>query len=239
MQDSPSKTILLIRHTECVGPGYLGDFIKRRGLKSQLLTLDTGESLPAQPDAYSAVIALGGEMNAHQEKEFPFLKAENDFIRTLVEKKIPYLGICLGGQLLAKAMNGVVTKNAVPEFGPHEIALTEAGQKDPLFAGFPKRFPFCQWHGDTFSQLPDKAVLLAEGNACKHQAFRYGTNAYGLQFHPEVTALLLAVWCRDFGGQLNSSRQAHEIQDRFAVHAAECIKHSERLFKNFFQLSGV
>lgn len=204
-----------------------------------MLNLDAGEKFPETLDAFSAVIALGGEMNVYQEKEFPFLKDEGEFIQKLVEQEIPYLGICLGGQLLAKTMGGKVSKNAIEEFGPHEIALTDAGKKDPLFAGFPARFPFCQWHADTFSTLPPDAVLLAEGNACKHQAFRYGTNAYGLQFHPEVTAIMLDGWCVDFEAQLKSSRQAVEIKARFAQHGAECIKHSERLLKNFFLLANI
>ncbi len=233
------KTILVLRHSPNVGPGYLEDFIKRRGLIQQLVALDAGDDLPKNPDEFGAVVALGGEMSVHSEKDFPFLKKENEFIRQSVKMGVPYLGLCLGGQLLAKAMSGKVTLNPVKEIGPYEIALNAEGLKDPLFAGFPDRFPFCQWHSDTFSELPPEAVLLAGSTACKHQAFRYGKTAYGLQFHPEATTLVLEQWCREFGSDLESPAHGHRVQEKYALCAADCVKHSDRLFKNFFQTANV
>lgn len=234
-----SQTILVLRHSHHVGPGYLGDFLKRRGLKQHLVALDRGEALPASPEEFGAVVVLGGEMNVHDEKKHPFLKPENTFIQQTIQRGVPYLGLCLGGQLLAKAMGGEVTKNPVKEIGPYEIALTESGSSDPLFAEFPPRFPFCQWHGDTFSTLPPDAVLLASNAMCKHQAFRLGAHAYGLQFHPETTELVLANWCRDFGSDLASSQEGIEVRQKYAQCAAECVKLSDRLFKNFFLAAKV
>lgn len=234
-----SKNILVLRHSSSVGPGYLEDFIKRRGLTQHLLDLHEGASLPANPDEFGAVIVLGGEMNAYAEDSFPFLKKENDFIRRTVQHGVPFLGLCLGGQLLAKALGGKVTKNSEKEIGPYEIALTEEGARDPLFAGFSERFPFCQWHGDTFSSLPSDSVLLASSATCKHQAFRHGTNAYGVQFHPEVTPLVLESWCHDFSSDLTSSQHGIEVKKRYALCAADCIKLSDRLFKNFFLIARV
>lgn len=233
------KTILVLRHSSRVGPGYLEDSIKRRGLTMQLVALDADDALPENPDEFGAVVVLGGEMSARSEKEFPFLKKENEFIRKTVKQGVPFLGLCLGGQLLAKAMSGKVTLNPVKEIGPYEIALNDAGLKDPLFAGFPDRFPFCQWHSDTFSELPPEAVLLAGSAACKHQAFRYGKTAYGLQFHPEVTTLVLEQWCRDFSKDLESPAHGQSVQEKYALCAADCVKHSDRLFKNFFLLANV
>jgi GMP synthase-like glutamine amidotransferase len=106
----------------------------------------------------------------------------------------PFLGVCLGHQLLAAALGGVVRLMEQQEIGLGEVTLTEAGRRDPLFAGFAAPVETFQWHGAEVSQLPDGAEVLAMNSSCPIQAFRYGRHAYGLQYHVEITASTVAEW---------------------------------------------
>ncbi len=138
---------------------------------------------------------MGGAMNVYEEDNYPFLKAENIFIKKVLEKEIPYIGICLGSQLLAKACGAAVMKAPVKEIGWFDVALTLEAAHDPLFQGLAGPLEVFQWHEDTFT-IPDGGVLLATSAACKNQAFRYGKNAYGLQFHVEITPDMIWSWVK-------------------------------------------
>jgi GMP synthase (glutamine-hydrolysing) len=132
-------------------------------------------------------------MSVQDTAPFPFLRELKRQIREVVRRGIPYLGICLGGQLLAEVLGGKVHVQKCGERGCHEISLTEQGERDPMFSGMPKRFTSFQWHGDSFD-LPPGAVHLARTETCPFQAFRWGERAYGIQFHPEVTTEIVSVW---------------------------------------------
>ncbi|MBF0571752.1 MAG: type 1 glutamine amidotransferase [Candidatus Omnitrophica bacterium] len=186
--------ILIIKHIDIEGPGTLGDFLKNRKEPFLINDLGAGGQIPADPRIFKAVVVLGGPMNVDEEKSFPFLKPENDFIQKVLEAEVPYLGICLGVQLLAKAAGTKVVRSPVKEIGWYKIQLTSDGKKDPLFKGFCPQDPVYQWHGDMF-QIPSNGKLLATSEGCPHQALRVGKNAYGLQFHIEVTDKSIKEWC--------------------------------------------
>jgi GMP synthase-like glutamine amidotransferase len=152
-----------------------------------------GEPLPELQDI-TALIVLGGAMGANDDQRYPFLTALKELIRAVVAAQIPYLGICLGGQLLAAALDTAVASNRWEELGTHAVTLTEAGTAERLFSGVAATFSTFQWHHDSFD-LPANATLLASSPACRHQAFRIGHNAWGLQFHPEVTPAIIRSWC--------------------------------------------
>jgi GMP synthase (glutamine-hydrolysing) len=189
--------ILIIKHIDIEGPGTLGDFLKAQGEDFRIIELGAGEKLPEDPKAFKAVVVLGGPMNVDEESRFPFLKPENDFIQQVLKAKVPYLGICLGSQLLAKAAGARVVKSPVKEIGWYQVQLTAEGKKDPLFDGFRENDPIYHWHGDMF-QIPSNGVLLASAQGCPHQALKVGTNAYGLQFHVEVTDRSIKEWCDEY-----------------------------------------
>jgi GMP synthase-like glutamine amidotransferase len=132
-------------------------------------------------------------MNVDETDQHPFLAVEVDWMRRAVEAQTPLLGVCLGAQLLAKTLGAAVRPNGVKEIGWYEIDLLAAAEADPLFGGGPSRATVFQWHGDTFD-LPRGAELLATGRDCRHQAFRFGPCAWGLQFHVEMTAALIDCW---------------------------------------------
>jgi GMP synthase-like glutamine amidotransferase len=134
-------------------------------------------------------------MDVWQEDRYPWLRPEKAAIRYWVtDLGRPFLGVCLGHQLLASALGGAVRLMDQQEIGLHEVTLTEAGRRDPLFAGFAKAVETFQWHGAEIVRLPDGAETLAGNAACPIQAFRYGPHAYGLQYHVEITASTVDEW---------------------------------------------
>lgn len=153
-----------------------------------------GEQLPDYGD-FSALVILGGSMGANDDLIHPFLTRIKSLIRVAVAAGTPILGICLGGQLLAASLGAKVESNRWGELGTLPVNLTEAGVADPLFSSIAATFSSFQWHNDSFD-LPEGALLLASSPACQNQAFRFGNNAWGLQFHPEVTEEIIENWSK-------------------------------------------
>lgn len=133
-------------------------------------------------------------MGANDERKHPFLQEVKQLIRQIVPAGIPYLGICLGGQLLAAALGAKVFYGRWEELGILPVRLTTEGKADRLFRGIDEQFSTFQWHKDSFD-IPAGGVLLATSEACHHQTFRVGESAWGLQFHPEVTDPIIRDWC--------------------------------------------
>lgn len=187
------KRALVIRNVDIEGPGLLANWFTDAGWAPDLRRADCADPLPDHLDGHDGLIVLGGPMSVHDQAEYPHLARAEDLIRQAVATGIPTLGICLGAQLIAKAMGAEVRPNAVKEIGCYPVRLTDDAQRDPLFAGLGPEMTVFQWHGDTFT-LPPGATLLAAAPLCHHQAFRIGANAYGLQFHMEVTADMVEAW---------------------------------------------
>lgn len=180
----------IIQNDPEVPPGNLLDSLKRPYALHHPYR-DGG--LPLGDDI-SGLIVLGGAMGANDDDKHPFLADLKVLIRQVVMAGIPYLGICLGGQLLASALGAQVVSNRWEELGSLTVRLTKDGRNDQLFANLEHEFTTFQWHHDSFD-LPEGAVLLATSAACPHQAFKVGNNAWGLQFHPEVTEQIIRDWC--------------------------------------------
>jgi GMP synthase-like glutamine amidotransferase len=190
--------VLVIQHEAAGGPGYLGEALERRGATLEVVHLYAGDRIP-DLDGYDLLLVMGGVMNAYQEDDYPWLADEVRVMRAAVAAKTPVLGVCLGGQLLARALGAQVHLGGVTEIGLIPIALTDAGRADPLFEGMGNGLEAAEWHYDTFA-IPSGAVALAASATCAHQAFRFGDCAYGVQFHPEVTPAMLAEWIREGRG---------------------------------------
>lgn len=193
-----------------------------------------GEVLP-EVEQIPALIVMGGAMGATDDVRHPFLSELKNLIRSIVAARTPYLGICLGGQLLAAALGAPVVSHRWEELGTLNVSLTAEGKKDRLFAGIPEEFSTFQWHHDSFD-LPDDGVLLAASAACPHQAFRVGDSAWGLQFHPEMTEKIIRDWCAW------DSSTAVKTEERIAAYSSEAdayIVTARRLLHNFLQLAGM
>lgn len=194
--------VLIVQHVSAEGPGLLQEVFSRQGWEPDLRCMDTpGTTLPVSLDGYHAYVILGGPMGAYEEDVYPYLYQVQRLIRQAVSAKIPTLGVCLGGQLIARALGAHVGPNRVREIGWYPVSLTEAGKGDPLFTGLPPEFLVFQWHQDTFD-LPKGARLLARGESCLHQGFVYGDCAWALQFHLEVTPDMVTHWAEIYAAEL-------------------------------------
>jgi GMP synthase (glutamine-hydrolysing) len=184
---------VVLQHVPYEGPGALALAVSDAGADLTVVRIDLGEPVPPPAAAASmaGLVVLGGPMGVHD--DLPWLADERALLRAGVEDGLPVLGVCLGAQQLALALGGDVTPGPAPECGIGEVHLTAAAVGDALFDAAPTPLPCVHWHGDTFS-LPEGAVRLAGNDAYENQAFRIGACAYGLQFHVEVTASLVAHW---------------------------------------------
>ena len=194
--------VLVIKHVISEGPGAIGDFIKSRGYRLGIVELGKGQTLPESLAGVKAVLSMGGPMGAYEESEYPFLKEEDILIKKALENSIPFLGICLGAQLLAKATGSAVKKGGCSEIGFFNVEITEKGQDDILFNNVSKSLEVFQWHNDSFT-IPNDGVLLAQGEKCENQAFKMGKCAYGLQFHVEYTPKMVEKWLLDDSNSSN------------------------------------
>jgi GMP synthase-like glutamine amidotransferase len=224
-----TPSVLVLQHETHDGPGYLGEALLRRGATLDIVRLDVGESIP-DLSAYDMLLVMGGTMNVYQEDKHAWLVEETRAIRQAVESDKAVLGVCLGGQLLAKALHAPVRIGAATEIGLTPITLTEAGKTDPLFEGLPQ-IEAVEWHDDTFD-IPFGAIALACSEGCNNQAFRFGERAYGLQFHPEVSPEMLAEWIKESSDSVDRSSFQRAVESKVSALQAQ----ADRLINNFIRI---
>jgi GMP synthase-like glutamine amidotransferase len=188
--------ILVFQHLAVEHPGVFREFWDEKGHEWVPVELDAGEAIPDM-EGFDLLAVMGGPMDVWQEDLHPWLVTEKAAIQHWVrDLGRPYLGLCLGHQLLADALGGRVSLMARPEVGLCNVQLTEAGRKDAVLAGVPDVIETLQWHGAEIASLPVGGVVLAANEACPIQAFRWGDKAYGFQFHTEITSSTVADWKR-------------------------------------------
>ena len=218
----------IIQNDPEVPPGNISEILDALGVSSVVHHPYCADPLPDLRDV-TALIVLGGSMGANDDASHPFLYDLKIFIRQVVDAEKPYLGICLGGQLLAAALGARVESNRWEELGTLPVTLTDAARGDLLLAGLPQTFATFQWHHDSFD-LPEGAVLLASSPMCHHQAFRCGTSAWGAQFHPEATEQIIRDWC---SWDPATAVRVDDLLEVFSAGESRYRETSLQLMKNF------
>ena len=234
--------ILFIKHIDIEGPGTIADFLQDNKLQYEIVDLSRGDRVPRLEKTFQAIICLGGPMNVYEEDKYPFLREEDGLLKRVIEEQAPFLGVCLGAQLIAKAAGARVSKNPVKEIGWYKTVLNDEGLQDGLFQGFPEIFKVFQWHGDTFS-IPQGGKRLAFSELCQNQVLKHGRNCYGIQFHVEITRDMIAEWADAYQSELESlkglvsdKKKMLEDYDRLK---SGYTKQAEQFYVNFFTLAGM
>lgn len=189
--------ILTLQHNDISPSGVIGAAIAEAGGVEDVRFPEHGDALPEDTGRHDGLLVLGGTQHAADDAAHPYLPAELDLIRAFAAAGKPVLGICLGSQLLARALGGSVRRHHTPEVGFTAIEATAMAESDPLLRGLTPLPRLMHWHHDSFD-LPQGARLLATNALCPNQAFTAGPGLYGLQFHLEVTAGIVQGWVNAF-----------------------------------------
>jgi GMP synthase-like glutamine amidotransferase len=232
--------ILVLQHTRADTPGIFEKYLQRDGHPCDIVTVAGGADLP-NLDGYDGLWVMGGPMDVWEDDKHPWLTGEANLIRHAVkDRKMPYLGIGLGHQLLARALDGVVDIATAPEVGVMEVELTRPGARAPIFEGLPPRFEVLQWHGAAVQSTPPMAEILAQSPACMNQAMQWGDRACSMQFHPEVEPGLITrrTGHPDHAATLQNALgpdAAGAMETACAEKMAEFNDRADRLYRNWMR----
>ena len=199
--------VVVFQHNPSCSIGLLGDVLNAHKIEWRY----AGEDHPG-PENAQAVVSLGGPMSVND--PLAKLREEERYIVRAISSGVPVLGICLGAQLIARCLGAEVRAMGRKEIGWRAVNFTDAGARDPLVAGLGHEETVFQWHGEEFD-LPSGAERLAESSLCRNQAFRWGSNVYGFQFHPEVTPEIILSWCEE-DSRCGDLREAEGLIDACA-----------------------
>lgn len=206
-------SVLILKNVASEGPGTIEDFLREQDTPYRIADLEK-EAVPGAED-FDTLVMMGGPMSVNEEEIYPYIKREMELVREFIARDGKVLGICLGAQIMAKALGAKVYEGPEREIGWYDIELTEEGIRDPLIkklavhprAGdFWRRFKVFHWHGETFD-IPPGAVRLAKSALYPNQAFRYGNNSYAFQFHIEVRKEMIYEWLKDEPGDRDQLRK--------------------------------
>ena len=189
--------ILAIQHISIEDPGYIKDLMIKDGVNITTVELDEGEKIPNNLNFFDGMLCMGGPMDTWMEKDYPWLIEEKKKIKEfVVDLNKPYLGFCLGCQLLGEVIGGKVVKTNNPEIGMLDVNFLDEKKKDILFADFPEKITSLQWHSFEVQELEKNkdVTLIASSKETKYQIFRYKNNAYGIQFHIEIKDTTVNEW---------------------------------------------
>ena len=191
------KEVIVLQHINIGDPGYIKDLMIKDNINLTTIELDEGEKIPQDLSKYDAMFCMGGPMDTWMEKDYPWLIEEKKKIKEfVVDLKKPYLGFCLGCQLLGEVVGGSVVKSKNPEIGMLNINFSDNKKSDLLFSQFPDQIKSLQWHSYEAQGLEDKEdiTLLASSPETKYQIFKYQKHAYGIQFHIEIKDTTVGEW---------------------------------------------
>jgi GMP synthase (glutamine-hydrolysing) len=195
-------SVVAVRHVHFEHLGTFAGVLERAGWSIRIVDAGVEDVSGIDPSAPDLLVVLGGPIGAYEEDKYPFLRDELRLLEQRLASGRPVIGICLGAQLMARALGARVYPGPAKEIGWHPLTLTAAGQESPLV--HLDGVPVLHWHGDTFD-LPQGAQLLASTDICRHQAFALGRNVLGLQFHAEVDAADIERWLIGHASEIASA----------------------------------
>ncbi len=203
------RPVVVFRFSQTEGPGYLGDFLTRKGILWTQVNVDSGDSVPEDINGFSGLVLMGGPMSVND--DLPWIPGVLKLIRQAVEQNVPVLGHCLGGQLMSRALGGQVTRNPVKEIGWGGVSKVGLNPAPGWLGELPSSFEVFQWHGETFS-IPDGAERLLESAFCANQAFLLGDRHLGLQCHIEMTDSMIKAWCMQGADEIAHAADSPAVQ---------------------------
>ncbi|MDC0142626.1 type 1 glutamine amidotransferase [Candidatus Pelagibacter sp.] len=236
--------VIVLQHINIEDPGFIKDLMIKEGVKLTTIELDQGEKIPNDLTKFDAMFCMGGPMDTWMEKDYPWLIEEKKKIKEFViELKKPYLGFCLGCQLLGEVVGGKVLKSNNPEIGMLNINFLENKKNDLLFNKFPDKITSLQWHSYEVKDLENNkdVTLLASSPETKYQIFKYQKHAYGIQFHIEVKDTTVGEWgcVPEYKSALEEQLGNNALQkfdEDAKAHMSDLNKYSEILYQNFKKL---
>lgn len=223
--------ILAIQNCRAESFGHYEICLESRGCELTIVHPYAGEDLP-QVEQFDAVLIGGTPDSVLALEQHRYLRKVAECLSAAVAARVPCLGVCCGGQLLAHILGARVSRCDHMAIGVYEVVLTDEGSRDPLLAGFPDSLPVFQWHGDTFA-VPDESTLLVAGDECRNQMFR-SASIVGVQFHLEVSAAEAAIWCDEYAPELDlAGKTKGQVVSEARAYEGEMQKLAERLLDNF------
>lgn len=204
------KPVGVFRFSDTEGPGHFATFLDANRVPWKLVKLDEGDCVPPSSEAFAGLAFMGGPMSAND--ELPWTQPVLALMRDAVARDVPVIGHCLGGQLLARALGGAVTKNPVKEIGWNRVEVVDSPRAREWFGGDLEEFTTFQWHGDTFS-IPPGGERILTGPHCPNQAYVMGDRHLGLQCHVEMTPEMIASWLASGAGELKANLASPAVQD--------------------------
>ena len=238
------KEVIVLQHINIEDPGHIKDLMIEDNINLTTIELDEGEKIPNDLSKFDAMFCMGGPMDTWMEKDYSWLIEEKKKIKEfVVELKKPYIGFCLGCQLLGEVVGGNVVKSKYPEIGMLNINFSQNKKSDLLFSEFPEKITSLQWHSYEVQNLENNKniTLLASSPETKYQIFKYQEHAYGIQFHIEVKDTTVGEW-----GCVPEYKSALEKQlgdgalkkfdEEAKIHMSNMNKYSNILYQNFKKL---
>jgi GMP synthase (glutamine-hydrolysing) len=227
--------VLICKNIESEGPGTIEDYLKAGEVPYHIVDLSSGEKLP-DPDIFNSLVIMGGPMSVNEDDIYPYIGEEENLVKDFIAKDKKILGICLGAQIMAKALGARVYAGPQKEIGWYNIELTGEGLEDPLIRclafhpavkDFWRQFKVFHWHGETFD-IPSGAIRLASSRLYPNQAFRFGIHAYAFQFHIEVRKEMILEWLRDERGFQTIKEDTETFYEEYTGRA-------KNFYKDFFR----
>src|SRR3989338_1596258 len=229
------QPILIFRHAPHEGPGYLADYLARHRLPHRLIRIDQGDPVPTSLDGIPGLVFMGGPMSVND--PLPWIPGVMALIRQAVAADLPVLGHCLGGQLISKALGGVITKGPVKEIGWLPVQRVAGPVADDWLDGLPREFEVYHWHGETFS-IPPGATRILGSRDCANQAFVLG-KTLGFQCHIEMTADMVREWARVGADEITpvcaTVQNAEAMTDRLDVRVPQLQKIADKFYDRWIQ----